>query len=213
MSTAETACPHVHPPQQPTYQEPRRRDRGVEDTDWIRDLLTRAPVGAMATADAEGPTLVPNLFVFDPSKDVIYLHSARKGETRTQLDGCPQAAFCVAEMGRLLPAPAAVNFSVEYASVVLKGTSSVVEDEEEASYALDLFMRKYAPQFEPGKDYRPTEAKDLARTSVFRIDIESWSAKGKTSQAEDAYDYPVASGCPHLVAQGGGGGIVLPTSE
>ena len=113
-----------------------------------------------------------------------------------------KTAFCVAEMGRLLPAPAAINFSVEYASVVVEGTSRVVEDDDESYYALDLFMRKYAPQFEPGRDYRPAGARDLAKTSVFRIDIESWSAKGKSSQAEDAYEYPVVSGCPHLAARG-----------
>ena len=50
-------------------------------------------------------------------------------------------------------------------------------------------MAKYAPQFEPGRHYRDIEAKDLARTSVFRIDIESWSGKGKTSDAADAYEY------------------------
>lgn len=194
------------------FQMPRRRDRAVQDTAWIRDLLHRAPVGALALSGDKAPFLVPNLFVFDGERDAIYLHAARAGQCGRQSREKPAAAFCVAEMGRLLPAEAAINFSVEYASVVVEGTSSLVEDPQEATYALKLLMTKYAPQYEYGKDYRGVDAKDLAKTAVFRVDITSWSAKGKTSDLEDAYPYPAASACPHLQAEGQGG-IRLPSSE
>lgn len=178
----------MSPTEEICYQQPRRKDR-AQDEAWIRELLTRAPIGVLATSGNNGPALNPNLFVFDPSRDAIYLHTAKTGHTRANVEDRPRVAFCVAEMGRLLPSDAAVHFSVEYASVVLTGTSTVVEDADEASGALDLLMRKYAPQFEPGRDYRSVEGKDLARTSVFRIDIESWTGKGKTSEAADAYHY------------------------
>lgn len=192
------------------FQMPRRRDRAVQDLDWIRDLLHRAPVGALALNGEKGPVLVPNLFVFDADRDAIYLHAARAGQCGKLSKEKPSAAFCVSEMGRLLPSDAAINFSVEYASVVVQGTSTLVEDSEEATYGLKLLMDKYAPQYEYGKDYRGVEAKDLAKTAVFRVDITSWSAKGKTSDQDDAYAYPAASAYPHMQAEGHGG-IRLPS--
>lgn len=182
-----------------SFREPRRRDRAIRTPQSIHDLLLRAPLGVLALVGDDGPKAVPNLFSFDPVRGAVYLHAARTGETRRAMDAGPRVSFCVSEMGRLLPADAAVDWSVEYTSVVLEGSASVVDDPDEARYALDLMMAKYAPGFRPGTDYRGIEAKDLARTSVFRIDIERWSGKGKTSDSEAAYDYAEVSersACP-----------------
>ena len=181
------------------FETPRRRDRALQDKNQIEALLTRVPVGVVGMACPSGPSVVPNLFVYDRERRAIYLHTARTGRTRTLFEEGGPVCFCVAEMGRLLPSDAAVSFSVEYASVVLEGRGAVVDDPAEATEALSLFMTKYAPQFDAGKDYRDIEAKDLARTSVLRIDIERWSAKGKSSDAADAYEYEAVAppaACP-----------------
>ncbi len=183
-------------PQEIPFEQPRRRDRAMEDESWIRDFLLRVPLGTLATTGEKGPGLNPNLFVFDPSENVVYFHTAKTGKTRRSIERWPQVAFSVAEMGRLLPADAAMHFSVEYASVVIEGRAKVVEDLVEASRALDLLMKKYAPHLESGRDYRGISERDLVKTSVFRIDVESWSAKGKTSEAPDAYSYAEVAGCP-----------------
>jgi len=171
------------------FREPRRRDRAIRDEGWIEDLLTRAPFGVLALVSKEGPKAVPNLFVFDRSRRAIYLHAARTGETRETLESRPKVSFCVAEMGRLLPADAAVHFSVEFGSVVAEGEAVIVEDPAEATAALDHLMRKLAPHLEPGRDYRSIEGRDLDRTSVLRIDVERWSAKRNRSDSADAFVY------------------------
>ena len=68
------------------------------------------------------------------------------------------------------------------------GTATIVREEEEAAYALQRLLDKYAPHLRPGKDYRPIVAEELARTTVFRIAIEAWS--GKKKQVEP--DFPGA---------------------
>ncbi|MEM1177669.1 MAG: pyridoxamine 5'-phosphate oxidase family protein [Acidobacteriota bacterium] len=191
---AEIRCPHANADSIPGpdihYVAPRRRDRGVEDSGWIESLLGRAAVGVLATVGGEyRPSLNPNLFVYDPDVQRLYLHTAKKGRTRDDLEKNPRVAFTVSEMGRLLPSDAAVNFSVEYASVILEGTGHLVEDKAEAERALRLFMAKYAPQFTYGEDYRGVSDRDLARTSVIEVRIESWSGKHKTSDAEDGYEF------------------------
>lgn len=159
----------------------RRRDRSVEDEAWIVDFLRRAAVGATATVVDGQPFINTNLFVYDDSRDCIYIHTAKHGRTRSNFESgeAPRVCFSVMEMGRLLPADEALEFSVEYAGVTVFGTGSVVEDEPEAYDALQLLLDKYAPHLRPGEHYRASTAEELARTAVMRIDIESWSGKKK----------------------------------
>jgi nitroimidazol reductase NimA-like FMN-containing flavoprotein (pyridoxamine 5'-phosphate oxidase superfamily) len=88
----------------------------------------------------------------------------------------------------MLPADEALEFGVEYASVVVFGRGSVVEDPKEAEAALVSIMEKYAPHLKAGVDYRPVAPEEIRRTAVLRIDIEEWSGKEKT----EAPDFPGA---------------------
>ena len=163
----------------------RRRDRGKDD-EWAAAFLKRAPYGFLATVgDGGQPFLNSNLFVFDDSEDDrrIYLHTHRTGRTRTNLEAAEKVAFSAVAMGRLLPAPEALEFSVEYAGVVAFGTGRVIEDREEARAALQMLLDKYAPHLRPGEHYRPTTDDELTRTAVYRIDVETWSGKQKEVEA------------------------------
>jgi nitroimidazol reductase NimA-like FMN-containing flavoprotein (pyridoxamine 5'-phosphate oxidase superfamily) len=110
------------------------------------------------------------------------------GRTRANIERYDHVCFSVYEMGRLLPASTALEFSVEYASVVVFGTATRVSDMEQATNALHLLLRKYAPHLQAGPDYRPVVPEELVRTSVYRISIEEWSGKKK----EVAEDFPGA---------------------
>lgn len=149
------------------------------DEPWIAGMLERSPLGFLATVSGGQPFINSNLFVYDPAAQAIYLHTARKGRTRSNVEDDPRVCFTVAEMGRLLPADVALEFSVEYCSVVVFGRASVVEDETEATAALQKLLDKYFAHLQPGKDYRPPIPEELTRTTVYRIDIDSWSGKKK----------------------------------
>lgn len=168
--------------------EVRRRDRAVDDDAWIETLLGRAPVGVLATVRDGQPFLNGNLFVYDPAARAIYMHTHQIGRTRANVEAEERVCFTVFEMGRLLPAVVALDFSVEYASVVVFGRARVVEDATEATHGLQLLLDKYAPHLRPGRDYRPPIAEELKRTTVYRIDVEHWSGKKK----EVAPDFPGA---------------------
>ena len=168
----------------------RRRDRGKDD-EWAAAFMKRAPYGFLATVgDGGQPFLNSNLFVFHDSGDGrrIYLHTHRTGRTRDNLNAAEKVAFSAVAMGRLLPAPEALEFSVEYAGVVAFGTGRVVEDREEARTALQMLLDKYAPHLRPGVHYRPTTDDELKRTAVYRMDVETWSGK----QKEVEKDFPGA---------------------
>jgi uncharacterized protein len=168
----------------PPRAEVRRTDRAVADEEWIRGVLRRAPMGTLATARDGQPFINMNLFVYDESTHVIYLHTARAGRTPANVEAEGRVCFGVAEMGRLLPAPTALHFSVEYAGVVVFGRARVVEEETEAARALQLLLDKYAPHLRPGQDYRPIQPEELAVTAVYRIEIDEWSGKQKVAPAD-----------------------------
>lgn len=170
----------------------RRRDRSKPE-EWVRELIERAPYGFMATVgDAGQPFLNSNIFVYRADEHCIYLHTHRTGRTRDNFEGSEPVVFAVAAMGRLLPAPEALEFSVEYAGVTAFGRGRVVEDSDEAKRALQMLLDKYAPHLRPDRDYRATTDDELKRTAVFRIDIEAWSGKQKEVEADfpGAFDYP-----------------------
>ena len=169
----------------------RRSDREVSDQAWIKAFLQRTPIGTLATIHDGQPFLNSNIFVYDETEHAIYLHTARMGRTRANIEIYDRVCFSVYEMGRLLPADTALEFSVEYASVIVFGTVTRVSDMKQATDALHLLLRKYAPHLQAGLDYRPVTPEELARTSVYRISIEEWSGKKKevTEDFPGAYTY------------------------
>jgi nitroimidazol reductase NimA-like FMN-containing flavoprotein (pyridoxamine 5'-phosphate oxidase superfamily) len=173
--------------QKPLY-EIRRKDRAVEDEAWIKEFLHQAPNGTLATSFEDQPFLNSNIFVYDENRNAIYLHTAREGRTRSNIDHNPKVCFTIFDMGRLLPAPEALEFSVEYSGVVVFGKCIVVDDDTECTESLHLLLDKYAPHLKRGEDYRAVVPEELKRTAVFRIDIDTWT--GKRKKVEE--DFPGA---------------------
>lgn len=164
--------------------ETRRSDRAVEDESWFRAFLHSAPVGILATLHDGQPFVNSNLFLYDEQTHSIYTHTARVGRTRANIESEEKVCFTITEMGRLLPADEALEFSVEYAGVVIFGRANVVDDPQEETRILQALLDKYAPHLKAGRDYRPPVEEELKRTSVFRIRIDEWSAKKKEVEAD-----------------------------
>lgn len=157
----------------------RRTDRQIEAPEKIQALLESGRVGFIATSVDDQPYINSNLYWYDKDTGRIYFHTAKQGRTRENILANPSVCFSIGEMGQLLPAETALEFSVEYSGVVVFGNGRLVDDPVEAEYGLQGLLDKYFPQLEPGKDYRSITTEELGRTSVFAIDIESWSGKQK----------------------------------
>ncbi|HUN21794.1 MAG TPA: pyridoxamine 5'-phosphate oxidase family protein [Anaerolineales bacterium] len=166
----------------------RRSDRAITDVQWITDFVRQAAVGTFATEHNGQPFLNSNLFAYSAERHAIYFHTANVGRTKANVEQNPKVCFTVFSMGRLLPAAEALEFSVEYQSVVAFGTVQVVEETGEAEYGLQLLMDKYAPHLRPDRDYRPIQLEEIRRTGVFRMDITEWVGKRK----KVADDFPGA---------------------
>lgn len=160
----------------------RRTDRAIEDEALIRELLEQGEYFALATAFEGQPYQHVSLYWFDASSNRIYFHTARNGRTRSNIEANPKVSAVVANMGRLLPADTALDFSVEYNSVIVFGRARVVAQDDEARHGLQGLLDKYFPALRPGEHYRPITDDELQRTSVFALDIETMSGKRKVAQ-------------------------------
>jgi nitroimidazol reductase NimA-like FMN-containing flavoprotein (pyridoxamine 5'-phosphate oxidase superfamily) len=63
--------------------------------------------------------------------------------------------------------------------VTVFGHAQILEDSNEARRALQQLLDKYFTHLQPGRDYRTITDDELARTTVYRIDIDDWSGKRK----------------------------------
>jgi nitroimidazol reductase NimA-like FMN-containing flavoprotein (pyridoxamine 5'-phosphate oxidase superfamily) len=167
--------------------EPRRKDRAKDD-DWIRNYLHKVPFGMLATEYDGQPFIKPTEYAYDETENAIYIHGALVGRMRTNIEKNPRVSFCIAEMGRLLPADTAKEVGVEYTSVVVFGTAVVLTDADQARHGLQLLLDRYFPHLKSGVDYREILPSELDSTAVYRISIDSWS--GKEDRARE--DFPGA---------------------
>jgi nitroimidazol reductase NimA-like FMN-containing flavoprotein (pyridoxamine 5'-phosphate oxidase superfamily) len=158
------------------------------DDDWIVDFLHRAQIGHIATLSEEQPYINPNLFWYDHEKHEIYFHSNVTGHVRSNAEQHPQVCFEASRMGKLLPSNIALEFSVQYESVIAFGEIRLLEDEAEKKRALYGLIEKYFPNMAPGEHYRPITENELKRTSVYAISIQSWSGKRNWKERADQED-------------------------
>src|SRR4030042_6936408 len=114
--------------------QPLRKDRAKDDA-WIRAYLQRVPFGMIATEYQGQPFLKPTTFVYAEAEHAIYIHGALVGRMRTNLELNPRVSFCIAEMGRLLPADTAMEVGGEYAAVVVFGKVEVITEAEQSTTA------------------------------------------------------------------------------
>ncbi|MFB3880173.1 MAG: pyridoxamine 5'-phosphate oxidase family protein [Armatimonadota bacterium] len=158
----------------------RRRDRAVEDDEWIRAFLRDARYGVVATESGGQPFTNPVLFVYDEKHNAIHFHTGRQGRIFANIAANPRVCLNACQMGRLIADTAAWRFDVAYDSVVVFGKAAALGDAEEATGALRLLLAKYFPHLRYGEDYAPITPEQLARTAVYRLEIEAWSAKRST---------------------------------
>jgi nitroimidazol reductase NimA-like FMN-containing flavoprotein (pyridoxamine 5'-phosphate oxidase superfamily) len=175
----------------PTKDIPLNKMRHPEyarDDDWIVDFLEQAQIGHIATNSDEQPYITPTLFWYDQEKHEIYFHSNITGHVRSNVERHPQVCFEASRAGKLLPSNIALEFSQQYESVIAFGEIRLVEDEAEKNRILYGLIEKCFPAMTPGEHYRPITEKELKRTSVYAIHIQSWSGKRNWKDRADQGD-------------------------
>ena len=144
----------------------RRKDR-QRDAAFAWAVFDRAPYGVLSLRDGEGAYGVP----VSPARigEKVYYHCAPEGKKLSCIARWPEATLTAAEAGE------GDFFSVCYASAVLRGRITVVEDEGEKYEALLAITRRYCPDLMgEADDYLRRRLKD---TCVCRLDLREITGK------------------------------------
>ena len=137
------------------------------------------------------PFINPTTFWYDAERHAIFFHSNIVGRVRANAGQNEHVCFETSAFGKLLPSNVALEFSLQYESVVAFGDVQVVEDFAEKRQALYALIAKYFPAMAAGREFRPITDEELKRTSVYQIVIESWSGKRNWSErADQSPDWP-----------------------
>lgn len=149
----------------------RRQDRLLSEEEAVT-LLKDGEYGILSMVSAENAGYgIPLSYVLE--KDRIYFHCAPEGEKLRALAGNNRVSFCVTGRTKVISS----QFTTAYESVVAKGSITTELSDEEKQHALELILDKYSPNDkETGLKY--TE-KSFHRVRVLRMDIETFSGKGK----------------------------------
>ena len=135
----------------------------IQSKENIINFLNTQSVGRFATIDINGfPQIIPMNFVYvkagkyrDNSgilkQDSIYMHSYRFGEKIDNIKRNSNTGFEVDQHLAFLPSyyfhPSdASQADTLYKSVVIKGPSYIIGDNEEKALALNSLMEKYQPE-------------------------------------------------------------------
>ena len=178
-------------PRDYTNQPPiafQRRPHLTQGDEWIRSFLREARIGHIASSIDGQPFLNPTTFWLDEANHQIVFHSNVTGRIRSNIESNPKVSLEVSELGRLLPSNVALEFSLQFRSVTVFGAARVVTDPAEARQLLYGLIGKYFPTMTAGREYREITDKELRATSIYAIQIESWSGKENWAERADQSD-------------------------
>jgi nitroimidazol reductase NimA-like FMN-containing flavoprotein (pyridoxamine 5'-phosphate oxidase superfamily) len=171
--------------------EYQRRPELSRDDEWVRAFLRNGQIAHVAHISSGQPFVTPTNFWFDEQKNLIIFHSNIAGRVRSNLEYFPQVCVEVSEYGKLLPANTALEFSIQFRSVMVFGRVKILTDVYEQRRVLYNLISKYFPNMAAGREYRPITDKELASTSVYAVEIESWSGKENwMEKADQLPDWP-----------------------
>jgi hypothetical protein len=166
----------------------RQPEYAREEEGWIKSLLHRGEIAHIASHWDLQPFLNPTTYYYDEAGHRLIFHSNIAGRIRANIERHPEVCVEVSEFGKLLPSNIALEFSLQYRSVIVYGKVRIIEDENEKRDVLHKLIHKYFGDMQIDKDYRSATDKELKRTSVYEIQIDSWSGKENWKEIADQSD-------------------------
>jgi len=175
----------------------REPQRAVYDRDVVNQILDEAfvcHIGFVANSNSDfQPYVIPTSY--GRNGDTLYIHGSAASRMLRNLDQAVPVCITVTLLDGLVLARSVFNHSMNYRSVVILGTATLVDDPAEKLAAL----RALSEHIIPGRwdDARQPNEKELKATSVLRLPIDEFSAKVRSGPAvddEEDYAFPTWAG-------------------
>jgi uncharacterized protein len=171
----------------------REPQRAVYDRDAVNQILDEALLCHVGFAVEGQPFVIPMSYGRDG--DVLYIHGSPASRMLRHLEQGLPVCITVTLVDGLVLARSVFNHSMNYRSVIILGTATLVEDPAEKLAALRALSEHILPN--RWDDSRQPNEKELKATSVLRLPINEFSAKvrvGPPLDNEEDYSFPTWAG-------------------
>jgi nitroimidazol reductase NimA-like FMN-containing flavoprotein (pyridoxamine 5'-phosphate oxidase superfamily) len=171
----------------------REPQRGVYDRDTVNQILDEALLCHVGFVAEGQPFVIPMSYGRDG--DVLYIHGSVASRMLRHLEQGVPVCIAVTLVDGLVLARSVFNHSMNYRSVVILGTATLVDDPAEKLAALRAISDHIIPH--RWDDARQPNEKELKVTSVLRLPINEFSAKirvGPPMDDEEDYAIPTWAG-------------------
>jgi len=171
----------------------RESERGVYDRDTVYRILDEGFICHVGFNLDGQPFVIPTSY--GRSGDNLYIHGSAASRMLRSLDKGISVCITVTLLDGLVLARSIFNHSMNYRSVVILGTATVVQDPEEKLKALRLLSEHILP----GRwaDSRQPNERELKATFALRVPITEFSAKvrqGPPIDDEEDYQFKTWAG-------------------
>jgi nitroimidazol reductase NimA-like FMN-containing flavoprotein (pyridoxamine 5'-phosphate oxidase superfamily) len=171
----------------------REPQRAVYDRETVNQILDEAFICHVGFVADGQPFVIPTSYGRDG--DVLYIHGSAASRMLRNLNQGVPICITVTLLDGLVLARSVFNHSMNYRSVVILGTATLVDDPAEKLAALRALSEHIIPQ--RWDDSRQPNEKELKATSVLRLPITEFSAKVRVGPAvddEEDYSFPTWAG-------------------
>ncbi|MFB7167278.1 pyridoxamine 5'-phosphate oxidase family protein [Streptomyces sp. NPDC001940] len=162
----------------------RMRERTHYDRELVHSILDEAYICHLGFVREGSPVVLPTLY--GRVGETLYVHGstgARVQRMAGAADPGLQVCLTVTHVDGLVLARSAFHHSLNYRSVVVHGLAHQVTDPDEKRTALDALVDHVVPG--RSQDSRPGNEKELAATSVLRLDLAEVSARVRAGGPND----------------------------
>jgi hypothetical protein len=171
----------------------REPQRAVYDRATVNAILDEAFLCHVGFAVEGQPYVIPTSYGRDG--DTLYIHGSAASRMLRNLDQGIPVCVTVTLLDGLVLARSVFNHSMNYRSVIILGTATIVNDPAEKLAALRALSEHIIPN--RWDDARQPNEKELKATSVLRLPINEFSAKVRVGPAvddEEDYSFPTWAG-------------------
>jgi nitroimidazol reductase NimA-like FMN-containing flavoprotein (pyridoxamine 5'-phosphate oxidase superfamily) len=177
----------------PALEPGRHPERAVHDRAALHALLDRGRVAHVALATQDGPLVLPTAYT--RLRDRLVVHGSPRSRWLAQVAAGAPVCVAVSEVSAVVVGRSTPAVSMRYASATLFGAFAPLPDDEKAA-ALAAFADRLTPG--GAARLRPATERDVARTLVLALPIDTWSLKVAEGWPYDATD-PSAEGWAGVV--------------
>lgn len=180
----------------------RLPERGSRDLQLAQDIIDDARICHVGFTIDEQPYVVP--MAVGRKGDRILLHGSVVSRLMKSLaEGLP-CCVTITHVDGLVLARSSFNSSMNYRSLMVFGSATLVSDEEEKMRSLDILVEHLAP----GRlaELRPSTRKELNATTLLTLPLKTFSIKSRNGPPGDAkadLDTPIWAGVIPLAQAAG----------